>query len=237
MALPLAAPGEEFLPSLTTGGVTYSNVTVISRTATHISFRHKHGFSTVRLDTLTSDNQVKVGYTPPPPPKTMADYTRDFMATLNDPRLLALEQEIRAEVQRVLQEDDRVILYSAAGGVGCIYLLFCLAVVKICRKTTVRPGLWAWLPGFQFIALFKAAGMSPWSYLLLYIPLVNLIVMIVWCFKICRTRQKHPALGFLLLPFMIPINIFVFFYLAFSSQKDAPVVRRAPEKLRLSFQH
>ena len=138
---------------------------------------------------------------------------------LSDPRLVhAVENEVRPEIQRIIAENDKVILYSIFGGVACIYVLFCLATIKICKKTTVRPGLWAWLPGFQFVSLFKAAGMSPWNYLWLYIPPINLIVMMVWCFKICRARQKHPALGFLML--LIPINIFVFFYLAFSSRKD-----------------
>jgi len=33
------------------------------------------------------------------------------------------------------------------------------------------------------------------------------------------------------------INIFVYFYLAFSRQKNAPVAHRGPHKVRLSFQH
>ena len=237
LAVVSVAQGEERLESLAAGGVIYSNVTVVTRTATHITFKHTHGFSTVKLGALTSDNQVKVGYTPPPPPRKVTDFVHDFTQTFNDPRLQLLEKEVRAEVARVLAEDDKVIIYSAAGGAGCIYLLFCLAAVKICRKTTVRPGLWVWLPGFQWISLLKAAGMSPWCFLLLLIPPVNLVVMIVWCFKICRTRQKSQALGFLLL---VPvINIFVYFYLAFSSQKNAPAVlgRGQPQKLRLSFQH
>lgn len=240
LAVVSAAQGEERLESLAAGGVIYSNVTVVSRTPTHITFKHTHGFSTVKLGALTSDNQAKIGYTPPPPPKRGMDYVPDLTAltqALNDPRLQLLEKEVRAEVARVLAEDDKVIIYSAAGGAGCIYLLFCLAAVKICRKTTVRPGLWVWLPGFQWISLLKAAGMSPWFFFLLLIPPVNLVVMIVWCFKICRTRQKSQALGFFLL---VPvINIFVYFYLAFSSQKNAPAApgRGQPQKLRLSFQH
>jgi bacteriorhodopsin len=59
--------------------------------------------------------------------------------------------------------------------------------------------------------------MSPWNFIWLLIPPINLIVMTVWCFKICRTRHKSSAFGFLLL---IPvINILAYFYLAFSRQK------------------
>jgi hypothetical protein len=94
--------------------------------------------------------------------------------------------------------------------------------------------LWVWLPGFQWISLLKAAGMSPWCFFLLLIPPINLIVMVIWCFRICRMRQKSSALGILLL--LPVINIFVYFYLAFSSHKTAPVVEQRPGKLKLSLQ-
>jgi hypothetical protein len=238
-----ALGADEYLPSLTIGGNTFSNVTIMSRTLTHVSFKHSGGFASVKMATLTADEQIQLGYTPPPPPKSAMDYTKDYTATytkqfeewVGDPRVQKIVEEIQTEVDRIIKQKDTTLIYPAIGGVVCIYLLFCLAVVKICKKTTVRPGLWAWLPGFQFISLFKAAGMSPWTYLLLYIPPINLIVMIVWGFKICRTRQKPTALGFLLMPFMIPINILVFFYLAFSSQKRAPAPEFGSSRLKLSY--
>jgi len=229
------------LDTLTIDGIMFSNVTIISQTDTHVSFKHAQGFSTVKLTQLPAKDQTKVGYTPPPPPKSLADrakeysdeYTEKFATWMNDPRIKTLEQDIRTEVDRVLTEQDKVIIYPVVGGVVCIYFLFCLAAIKICRKTTVRPGLYVWLPGFQWISLLKAAGMSPWNFLLLFIPPINLIVMAVWCFKICRTRQKSSALGFLLL---IPgINILVYFYLAFSSQKHATQMPYEVPRLKLSF--
>lgn len=216
---------QEVLDSLSTyDGLTFSNVTITSQSKTHLSFKHADGFASVKLSALPPEEQAKIGYTPPPPPKTVVDYTKDATSNLtktfaqwqNDPRFQALYQEIRTEVNRVIAE-DKVLLYSVIGGVACIYLLFSLAAVKICRKTTVRPGLWVWLPGFEWISLLKAAGMSPWNFIWLLIPPINLIVMMVWCFKICRMRHKSAALGFLLL---IPvINILAYFYLAFSEQK------------------
>ncbi|HZO83860.1 MAG TPA: DUF5684 domain-containing protein [Verrucomicrobiae bacterium] len=224
--MPCTTWAQEALDSLATyDGLTFSNVTLTSQTKTHISFKHADGFASVKLSMLPPEEQAKIGYTPPPPPKSLLDYTKDVTAGmtknlaqwLNDPRLQALTQEVRAEVNRVFTENDKVILYSVIGGVACIYLLFSLAAVKICRKTTVRPGLWVWLPGLEWISLLKAAGMSPWNFIWLLIPPINLIVMAVWCFKICRMRHKSSALGFLLL---IPvINILAYFYLAFSEQK------------------
>lgn len=232
---------DEYFPLLTIGGNTFSNVTIISRSATHVSFKHSGGFASVKVSALPAAEQTKVGYTPPPVPKTNVetaeDYIKPYLKWLEDPRLLKLIDEGQTEVNRIITENDKVIIYPAVGGVVCIYFLFCLAVVKICKKTTVRPGLSAWVPGFQFISLLKAAGMSPWNYLLIYIPPVGIIMMVVWCFKICRTRQKPTVLAFFLMPWMIPINILVFFYLAFSSHKGASTTGRGtPGKLKLSFQ-
>ena len=209
----------------TSDGITYSNVTITSVTKTHVAFKHADGLASVKLAMLTPEDQAMIGYTPPPPPKSLLDYGKDLTSYLsrnlapwlNDPSLQALNQEIRAEINRVVTENDKVVLYSVVCGVACIYILFCLAAVKICRKTTVRPGLWVWLPGFEWISLLKAAGMSPWNFIWLLIPPINLIVMAVWCFKICRMRHKSAALGLLLL--MPIINIFAYFYLAFSRQK------------------
>ena len=231
------APDEK-LESLTIAGNTFSNVTIIGRSKTHLSFKHSGGFASVRLTALEPQEQTKVGYTPPPPPKTTVqkaeEWASQHLEWLNDPRLKKIEAEIRGEVDRIITENDTTIIYPVIGGVACIYFLFCLAAIKICRKTTVRPGLAVWLPGFQWISLLKAAGMSPWNFILLLIPPINLIVMSVWCFKICRTRQKSPTVGFFLL---IPvINIFAYFYLAFSSQKKAEAAPyRQPGKLKLSL--
>jgi hypothetical protein len=198
------AAADEYFPILTIGGNTFSNVTIISRSATHVSFKHAGGFASVRVASLPANEQTKVGYTPPPPPKTTVDNVRDYAneylkpltQLLENPRVQKLIEEVQGEVNRVIIENDRVIINSAIGGVVCIYFLFCLAVVKICKKTTVRPGLWAWVPGFQFICLFKAAGMSPWSYLLLYIPPVNLIVMIAGLSRFAARGRRVPGWDF-----------------------------------------
>jgi hypothetical protein len=223
------------LESLAVDGVTYSNVTVVGTTATHIEFKHAHGFSSVKAKMLPEDLQIKLGYTPPPPPKQpLKDLGRNIRNMSNfreDPRYKEIEAFVRSETERLMTSDPQTVK-AILGGVICIYLLFCSAVALICRKTTTRPGLWVWIPGFQFVSLFKAAGMPAWNLLLLLVPVVNIVVTIIWCFRIARVRQKSSVWGFLLL---IPIvNILAFFYLAFSSAPKAPPIQR--EKVRLSFQ-
>ncbi len=229
-----SATGREIrLDSLSVDGATYSNVTVVGTTATHIEFKHAHGFASVKAKMLPEDLQIKLGYTPPPPPKQpLKDLSRNISNLRDDPRYKEIEAFVRSETERLMNNSDPQTVKAILGGVICIYILFCSAISLICRKTTTRPGIWVWVPGFQFVSLFKAAGMPTWNILLLLVPVVNIVVTIIWCFRIARVRQKSSVWGFLLL---VPIvNIFAFFYLAFSSAPKAPPVQR--EKLRLSFQ-
>lgn len=221
------------LDSLTVDGNTYSNITVVGKTASHIEFKHAHGFASVKAKTLPEEIQIKLGYTPPPPPKKPLDFTKDVKKNfLADPRVQEIITFARSETERLAAGSDPRMVQAILGGVICIYILFCSAVFLICRKTTTRAGIWAWVPGFQFVSLFKAAGMPPWNILLLLVPVVNIVITIIWCFRIARTRQKSSVVGFLLL---IPvINILAFFYLAFSSAPKAEPVK--PQKVRLSFQ-
>lgn len=234
LSLAVPANAEDVrLESLTVDGNAYSNITVVGKTATHIEFKHAHGFASVKVKMLPDEVQIKLGYTPPPPPKTAMEITRDLRdSVVTEEQIQQLQTLARTEVERILAESDPRKLQLILGGVGFIYLLFCYAVYLICRKTTTRAGIWAWIPGFQFIALFKAAGMPVWNIFLLLVPIVNIVITVIWCFKIARTRQKSPIVGFLLL--LPVINILAFLYLAFSSAPKAEPVKS--EKLRLSFQ-
>jgi hypothetical protein len=84
------------------------------------------------------------------------------------------------------------------------------------------------------IPLLRAAGMSPWLFLALFVPVVNLIIWIVWCFRICRVRQKSAFVGLLML---LPVtNILAFVYLALSGygpEADSPY---EDGRIKLGFQ-
>ena len=77
LSLALHASAEDVrLDSLTVDGNAYSNITVVGKTATHIEFKHAHGFSSVKVKMLSDEVQIKLGYTPPPPPKTAMEIGR-----------------------------------------------------------------------------------------------------------------------------------------------------------------
>jgi apolipoprotein N-acyltransferase len=85
----------------------------------------------------------------------------------------------------------------------------------ICRKAGNPPGILVWLPVLQSFPLLRAAGMSGWWFLAVFVPVLNLVPAILWPFKIAKARGKSVWVGVLLL---LPVtNYFAFLYLAFSN--------------------
>jgi apolipoprotein N-acyltransferase len=96
----------------------------------------------------------------------------------------------------------------------------------ICRKAGTEPGILVWVPVFQMIPLLRAAGMSGWWFLALFVPVAGLVVQIIWIFRLAKARGKGVLTAIcLLLPFT---SLFAWLYLAFSdaggsaSNEDSP---------------
>jgi len=232
------------LDFLSVGGQSYSNLTIITKGSTHVSFKHSKGFASVKVKDLSQDIQVQLGYTPPPPPKKPLDFANDLTKDLKgfqiDPKFKEMQQQIRKDVERMIEERNPVFIYGVTGGLAVAYLFFCYTAMLICQKTGNQPGLLVWIPVFQFIPLLKAAGMSGWWFIIcILFPPITVLVQIVWCFKICITRGKSPALGVLLL---LPVlGFFTWLYLAFADGKKEettkPKSNKNSGKLRLSYQN
>jgi len=109
---------------------------------------------------------------------------------------------------------DRTMLLQGLAVFLLLHIIFSYCFMLICKKACHEPGALVWIPIAQIIPLFKAARMSPWLALLLLLPLINLAVGIVWCFKICQARKKGPLVAVLMI---LPLtNIPAFLYLAFA---------------------
>jgi hypothetical protein len=133
-------------------------------------------------------------------------------------------------LEETTQLIDRTMLIEILAALGVAYLFFCYCCMLICQKAGSQPGIWVWIPLIQFIPLFRAAGMSAWNFLLMWLPLVGFIVLVIFCFKICRARNKSSLLGLMLL--LPVINILAFLFLAFSDGQE--VEERPVAKLQFS---
>jgi len=214
-----AADTEIKFPTVTADGVTYSNVTIFSKSATHVSISHAGGMASLKAKSLDTTTQRKLGYITAEEPKSELPSLAVGGGQV-DPRFREIQERVQRNVEDFLQQIDKKSLYQLLTLIGILYLFFCYCCMQICKKTNNRPGLLVWIPGLQMIPLLRAAGMSPWLFVTLFIPLVGQIVQIVWCVRICRVRQKNSLLAILLI---IPVtSVIAFVYLALSGHPRNP---------------
>ena len=216
LVLAAGVRAEETFAVLEVGADTYANVTVVSKTPTHVTITHSKGLATLKVKELGSEQQSELGYAvtveEAKPEGAIARFTTDR-------EMLKMQEQVEAQAEAFIKQLDSKEL----AGIGCAlvlaYLFFCYCCCLICRKAGYEPGVWIWIPIAQFFPMFKAAKMSGWNFLLIWLPIIGLVVSIIWCFKICTARNKSPWLGLLLL---LPVtNLLVFLYLAFSNGQEA----------------
>jgi hypothetical protein len=94
------------------------------------------------------------------------------------------------------------------------YAYAAICMMKIAEKTNTPNAWWAWVPILQIVLLIQVAGKPIWWIILCFLPLVNLIILILIMIGVCEARKKSPALVIgLILPV---VNLVVLGYLAFS---------------------
>jgi uncharacterized membrane protein YhaH (DUF805 family) len=82
--------------------------------------------------------------------------------------------------------------------------------------------------------MLRAAGMSGWWVLACFVPVLNLVPVILWPLKIAKARGKSVWIGVLLL---LPVaNVFAFLYLAFSNGAAEEEEDEGPEPKVMSLQ-
>jgi hypothetical protein len=220
----------------------YTNVTVTQKTKDWVFILHSQGVCNIKTSDLTPEMLATLGYKPSPDEEKKSAFSgnKDLgklaSAKIADVKHFATDwrqngrERVKEKIAQ-LKAGDRSVLYTFIAIVGSIHLLVSALFWLICRKTHISPGPLIWLPVFQLIPLLRAANM-PWPWFFAYfIPVLNIIAQIVWCFKIVKSRGKSPVVAFFLL---FPItSLFAFLYLAFS--RSAPVEIQNNEVLVLDF--
>lgn len=97
---------------------------------------------------------------------------------------------------------------------AAVYVYLALCISAIAKKTGTEPKWLAWVPIANIWLLLECGGMSGWWLLGLFVPLLNIVVMIMMWWKVCEALGKPGALSLL---FFVPIaNIILPGYLAWS---------------------
>ena len=96
---------------------------------------------------------------------------------------------------------------AAFGVIGIVYLAVIVLIVAAMWKIFVKAGKPGWaaiIPIYNLIVLLEIAGRPLWWFLLMLIPLVNLVMFIIVAVDVARKFGKGVgfAIGMLILPFI-----------------------------------
>ena len=228
---------EESYAILTVGELAYSNVVVKSKTKTDLFISHTNGFVNVKVRDLDRSTQLQLGYQVEAEPSTNSALSNFTPEKIAEELQQQIPLEARDKWEHALWESKEMMAqlppwfpFAILGGFALLYLLFCNGCRQICRKAGKPANALVWLPLLKQIPLLRASGLSGWWVLANLLPPVWLVLFVVWAFKITKSRDKGPVVGFLLL---LPVfQIFAFLYLAWSAgQGDSTAEQRDGRKV------
>jgi hypothetical protein len=91
------------------------------------------------------------------------------------------------------------------------YVIVAVALMGVFRKAG-EPAWAAWVPIYNSYVLTRIAGYNPWMFLLLLIPIVNIVFSIMVALGVGRAFGKGGAFSFFLLWLFAIIGYFVVGY-------------------------
>lgn len=238
------AIGEVSIPLLKTSVGEYRNVKIFSRTGTHLSFSHEKGTAVIKVSEVEDESLAALDQTRSDSPAAASPVPGAMVMLRVEPKpkpdpawLAKLKQTLgKLQLESTPVELTRKQAWEILGGLALLWWLYSLSASLICKKTGNPGGLLVWLPIFQIIPLFRAAGMSAWWFVAMFIPVLNLVGQVVWCVKVTQARGKGFFTAVLLI---LPVtNILAFLYLAFSnghsSEENTFVPIRPPHALAVN---
>lgn len=220
-----AASEEIQLEVIKSGTSVYSNVTVYGRSDTDIFIRHAQGFGNLKISNLDNSTRRSLGLVPQEELKTVSarETVANAAARLNVGSLAEMKNSLEANSLKLSStlRPSPAAFAAVLLGMLLLWAFWCYCLKLICVKAGSETGFLIWLPGLQMIPLFRAAGMSGWWFLAGFVPLLNLVIYLVWCFKIASARGKGIFTALLLI---FPLtNLLALLYLAFSGgEADGP---------------
>lgn len=108
---------------------------------------------------------------------------------------------------------------SGSGVIGlliavAVYAYICYCLQRLAEKNNVKHAWLAWIPIAQAFIWLETGGKPLWWFILLLIPLVNLVIGIIVWMRIAEAMHKPGWLGVLII---VPlVNFIVIGYLVFS---------------------
>jgi hypothetical protein len=174
----------EPVPSVSIGGVVYSNVAIISLSSKTLTFSHTRGMASVNSQKLTDAELIALKLMEPAPVATTTA-TNTFLLGTNgfDFRNVLTEHGGNAGsfVNNLLADEEGLknllleygVTVPMLIGIACaMYLFVCLCLLFICAKTERPSRILVWIPVLQMFPAYRAANMSPIWFRLLMIDIL-----------------------------------------------------------------
>jgi len=232
-----AATAVDAVPEVRTVSDTYKNVTLISKTETHVFVEHSRGTATLKIESLDHDSLVSLGVLQPEVEEAPATFgsSSNLVETLAPlgkfaeslPASLHGQNPVNLKLSDLPPEFKNYLLIAAAIFLF-LHLFFSYCSMLICKKAGSEPGFLVWLPVFQMIPLIRAAGMSGWWFLACFVPVLNIVAQVLWSINISKARGKGSFTAVMLI---LPVtNLFAFLYLAFAGGESD--VENSSERVR-----
>lgn len=221
---------------LQTKTTVYSNVTVTTKSAEYIVIQHSSGLASLKIADLSPEYHEALGYGPVKGSRSGSmTVTAKAKALVGAIPTKQIEQAWSKHAPSgspslKLEKLDSTIVFAVLGAFALLYLFFCYCASLICQKAGKPGGLLVWLPILQYIPLLRAANMSPFWFLAMFVPLLNIIVHIMWSFRIAGVRGQGLFTAIFLI---LPTYPLAFMYLAFTGG-SSPDENSPPRKIALS---
>jgi len=97
------------------------------------------------------------------------------------------------------------------------YAIAAVALYKIGEKADIRNRWVAFIPIVQFVVILHVIDRSGWYILLLFVPILNIILAVIWIVKFYLAFEVN--VGLIVLSVLIPIvNLVMMLVVAFSDK-------------------
>lgn len=103
---------------------------------------------------------------------------------------------------------------------GFAHIVMAIALWKMAKHLKEEPAWFAFIPLLNAVLLLKIAKKPLWWLILLFLPIVNLVVLIVATMAVCERFGMNKWYG--LLAILSPFNLILYLYIAFAKTAAAP---------------
>jgi hypothetical protein len=188
---------EDKIPSLRIGSITFSNIIVREVADRSVTIAHSRGMATLSIDKMSYAEKEALGLVAPEPEKPAGSRLKftgvdtekvvskfrglGWFGSTNENSLsdtqamnIAAQLETPEGVQHAFKNLPPIRYTSLIAPVAA-YFLISMCFVVICSKTGKPAPLLGWIPVAQMFALFRAAGMSPFWFV---VALLNVFLHI-----------------------------------------------------------